>query len=282
VSTKKLKRKTSLKPKRTSIESRIMNLDEMPDYSSTLLYGESGTGKTALSGTWPKPMLVLDIAEKGTKTIRKMPGIKGVSITCWEDFEEMYWSLYDGKSKGKFKTVSLDQVSQLQDLAIDKVRRDKNMKESEPMSQRLWGQASGLMKTWLFNFRELQSQGVHIVFIAHQRQSGGGDEAEDNAIEPSIGARLMPSVAGFLNGAVSIIGNTFIRERYIGKGKDRERKVDYCLRVGPHAVYRSKIRMPPDTPGGIPDMIVNPTFAKLETVSRGESLKTKLTVKRKK
>jgi hypothetical protein len=259
-----------------------MNLDEMPDYSSTLLYGESGTGKTALSGTWPKPMLVLDIAEKGTKTIRKMPGIKGVSITCWEDFEEMYWSLYDGKSKGKFKTVSLDQVSQLQDLAIDKVRRDKNMKESEPMSQRLWGQASGLMKTWLFNFRELQSQGVHIIFIAHQRQSGGGDEAEDNAIEPSIGARLMPSVAGFLNGAVSIIGNTFIRERYIGKGKDRERKVDYCLRVGPHAVYRSKIRMPPDTPGGIPDMIVNPTFAKLETVSRGESLKTKLTVKRKK
>lgn len=271
--------KTAVKvPKKSGIASRIMPISEMPDFSSTLLYGESGTGKTALSSTWPKPILVLDIAEKGTKTIRKVKQVEGLLVTQWEDLEEVYWHLYDGPGKGKYKTVTIDQASQLQDLAIDKVRRDKNMKDHEPMSQRLWGQASGLMKTWLFNFRELQNLGMHVVFIAHQRQSGGGDEGEDNAIEPTIGARLMPSVASFLNGAVSNIGNTFIRERYIKDGKEKIRKVEYCLRVGPHAVYRSKIRRPPDA-GMLPELIVDPTFEKIETLARGESLTNK--VKRK-
>jgi hypothetical protein len=272
MSVKKLKRIKATPTSRPDVGSLIMPLSQMPDYSSTLLYGESGTGKTALSGTWPKKMLVLDIAEKGTKTIKKVPGIEGILVQQWEQLEDIYWYLYDGKGKGKYKTVSLDQISQLQDLAIDKVRRDKNMKDTEPMSQRLWGQASGLMKTWLFNYRELQELGTYMVFIAHQRQNGGGDDVEENQIEPSIGARLMPSVAGFINGAVSVIGNTFIRERYVKEGKEKIRKVEYCLRVGPHSVYRSKIRMPPDTPGGVPDVIVNPTFEKIESIARGESI----------
>ena len=119
-----------------------------------------------------------------------------------------------------------------------------------------------------------------MVFIAHQRTFDGGDEEGDDQIAPHIAARLMPSVVSFLNGAVSVIGNTFIRERYIGKGKSRERKVDYCLRVGPHAVYRSKIRRPPNA-GLLPDVIVNPTFEKLQTVARGEDLSTKTTVRKK-
>lgn len=274
MSVKKLKKIINKAPARRDIGDRIKDLSEMPDYSSILLYGESGTGKTALSGTFPKPMLVLDIAEKGTKTIKQIPGIKGLLINDWDDLEDVYWYLYEGKGKGKFKTVCLDQVSQLQDLAIAKVRADRGMKESEPMSQRLWGNASGLLKTWLQNFRNLQDQGMHVVFIAHQRTFGGGDEEDENQIDPSIGARLMPSVSSFLNGAVSVIGNTFIRERFIGKGKDRERKVEYCLRIGPHAVYRSKIRRPPSA-GLLPDVIVNPTFEKLEKVSRGESLSVK-------
>lgn len=280
MSVKKLKKITNPVPKRGDTISRIMDLSEMPDHSSTLLYGEAGTGKTALSGTWPKKMLVLDIKEKGTKTIRKIPGIQGVLITQWEEIEDIYWHLKDGKGTGKFKTVSLDQISQMQDLAIDKVRRDRNMKESEPMTQRLWGNASGLLKTWLGNFRDLQDDGLHVVFIAHQRTFGGGDEEEDNQIDPSIGARLMPSVASFLNGAVSTIGHTFIRERRVKEGKEKVRKVEYCLRVGPHSVYRSKIRRPPDA-GLLPEIIVNPTFEKLETVSRGESISIKPKMRKK-
>lgn len=280
MSAKPLKKIKTQKTTKEDISARIMNVDDVPDYSSTLLYGESGTGKTALTRTWPKPMLVLDIAEKGTKTLKGTKGIQVFRVTDWDDIEEMYWYLYEGRGKGKFKSVSLDQVSQMQDLAIAKVRADRNMKARDPMSQRLWGDASGRMKTWLFNFRELQNQDMNVIFIAHQRTFGGEGEDEDNQIDPSIGARLMPSVSSFLNGAVSVIGNTFIRERFIGKGKERVRKVDYCMRIGPHAVYRSKIRRPPDA-GLLPDIIVNPTFEKIEILSRGESLSTKPKMRKK-
>lgn len=280
MSVKKLKKIKSVGKKHADISDEIMPLSEMPDYSSILLYGEAGTGKTALSGTFPKSMLVLDIKEKGTKTIRKTPGIQGILIKEWEKLEDVYWYLKEGKGNGRFKTVSLDQITALQDLAIDKVRRDRNMKEHEPMSQRLWGQASGLLKTWLGNFRDLQDDNMYMLFIAHQRTFGGGDEEDDNRIDPTIGARLMPSVTSYLNGAVSTIGHTFIRERFVGKGKDRIRKVEYCLRVGPHAMYHSKIRRPVEA-GLLPDVIVNPTFEKIERVSRGEELSTKPKMRKK-
>lgn len=280
MSVKKL-RKIKPEPKRDKIGSRILSIDDVPDFSSTLLYGEAGTGKTALSRTWPKPLLVIDTAEKGTRTLRGTPGVKVFPADCWEDIEEVYWYLYDGPGKGKFKSVSLDQISQMQDLAIAKVRIEMGLKPNDPIkSFKFWGRISGLMKEWLSNFRNLQDLGMYPLFISHQRTFGGGDEEDDNQIEPSVGARLMPSVTSFINGAVSTIGNTFIRETYTGKGKDRKRKVDYCLRVGPHSVYRSKIRRPPDA-GLLPDIIVNPTFEKLEKVSRGEDLIVK-TVKRKK
>lgn len=271
---KKLKKIKAKPVKHDDISSRIVAVADIPDHSSTLLYGEGGTGKTALSGTWPKKMLIIDIAEHGTKTLKKAPGIDVFRAADWKDLEEVYWWLYDGKGKGKYKTVSLDQVSQMQDFAIEHVKAETGQKTGF----KFWGAVSGLMKNWLQNFRDLQEHGMEMIFIAHQRTFDGGDEEGDDQIAPHIAARLMPSVVSFLNGAVSIVGNTFIREQYIGKGKDRVRKVDYCLRVGPHAVYRSKIRRPPDA-GLLPDVIVNPTFEKLQKVSRGESLSTKPKVK---
>lgn len=285
MSVKKLKKiKPVMKPKKDEIGSRIMNIDDVPDFSSTLLYGEAATGKTALTRTWPKPLLVIDTAEKGTRTLRKTPGIQVFQAEAWQDIEDIYWWLYDGKGKGKFKSFSLDQISQMQDMAIALTREELGLKPKDPIkSFKFWGRVSGLMKEWLQNYRNLQDFGMYPIFIAHQRTFGGGDEEDDNQIEPSVGARLMPSVTSFINGAVSTIGNTFIRETYSGKGKDRVRKVDYCLRVGPHSVYRSKIRRPPDA-GLLPDIIVNPTFEKIERISRGESLESvkTTTVKRKK
>jgi hypothetical protein len=279
---KKLKKSNNPVPKRDELGSRIMDIDDVPDFSSTLIYGEAATGKTALSRTWPKPLLVVDTAERGTRTLRGSKGVQVFQASDWKDIEDLYWWLYDGKGKGKFKSVSLDQITQMQDLAIAQVREERGLKPTDPIkSFTFWGRVSGLMKEWLLNFRNLQDQGMYPLFIAHQRTFGGGDEEEDNQIDPSIGARLMPSVTSFINGAVSTIGNTFIRETYTGKGKERTRKVDYCLRVGPHAVYRSKIRRPPDS-GLLPDIIVNPTFEKIEKVSRGESLTTTTALKRKK
>jgi hypothetical protein len=110
--------------------------------------------------------------------------------------------------------------------------------------------------------------GIHVVFLAHDRATTTDDDSGVDQIDPTVGARIMPSVASFLNGAVKVIGNTFIRETFSLQNKRKVRQVEFAMRIGPHSIYTTKTR----SPVGIssPDIIVNPSFDKLVAVLQGE------------
>jgi hypothetical protein len=124
-----------------------------------------------------------------------------------------------------------------------------------------------MMRTWLFNYRDLIAREMYVVFVAHER-TNNSDESVEDQIDPTIGPRLMPSLSSAINGAVSAIGNCFIREEFTGTGKDKVRDVKYCMRIGPHAYYTTKIRRPVDFVA--PDYIVDPNFDKIAKIIRGE------------
>lgn len=249
------------------LKKLIKPVGAIQDPVTALFYGKAGTGKTVLASTFPKPLLILDIKERGTESIARTPGIDVAQITEWDKIEEFYWFLKSGEHE--YKTVVLDHLSNMQVLAMAKARETLGMKPDDVMSQRSWGKISGMLMEWIINFRDLRDVGMNVPMIAHDRQQGG-EETEDNQIDPSIGPRLMPSVASFVNGAVSVIGSTFIRETWIkGEKGKKVRKVDYCLRVGPHGSYVTKIRKPIQSENPVPDIIVNPTFDKLVAVARG-------------
>lgn len=243
-----------------------------------LAYGKSGTGKTVFGASWPKPLLLLDIREKGVESITDVDGIDLLEIDHWEDLwgeNSIYWKL---KGRHKYKSVVLDQLTAAQALGMDWIRERKGMKPMEPFSQRGWGQLSGMMQEMIYGYRELYSDGYNILFNAHERLREPQEE-DDDRIAPSVGSNLMQSVASFANGAVSVIGNTFIREHYDKKEKTTE--IQYCMRIGPHAYYAAKIRRPVSA-GPVPGVIVNPTFDKVRKISRGESVSRKIIKKRRK
>lgn len=241
-----------------SVIEKIQPVHTLPRVLSSLIYGRSGTGKTTFSASYPKPALLIDIREKGTDSIANVEGIDVVSINSWSDLEEIYWYLKDGEGSTKYKSVLLDQVSSMQDLAMEHAMAEEGR---EVMSQRLWGVVSGMMKTWLINYRDLTDQGINVCFIAHDRASKGEGSDEDDTIDPQVGARLMPSVAGTLNGAVKVIGYTFVREVFLEDGEDKSRRVEYCMRLAPHPYYTTKMRNPLGT--SIPEYIVDPTYQKI-------------------
>lgn len=241
-----------------------------------LAYGKSGTGKTVFGGSFPKPLLLLDIREKGTESISDVKGIDLIHVERWEDMDEIYWDVLKGGSK--YKSVMLDQLTAAQALGMMQLREKKGMKPSEPFSQRAWGQLSGMMQQMIYDYRELYSEGYHILFNAHERLRDPQEE-DDDRIAPSVGSNLMQSVASFVNGAVSVIGNTFIREHYDKKEKTTE--IQYCMRVGPHAYYAAKIRRPVSA-GPVPGVIINPTFDKIVNISRGGAISRKKIIKRSK
>lgn len=239
-----------------SIIEKIQPVHALPRVLTALIYGRSGTGKTTFTASFPKPALLIDIREKGTDSISNVEGIDVVSVDNWADLEEVYW--YLNSEGSKYKSVILDQISSMQDLAMEHAMAEEGR---DVMSQRLWGVVSGLMKTWLLNYRDLQDKGINVAFIAHDRTSKGDGDDEDDALDPQVGARLMPSVAGTLNGAVKVIGYTFVREVYLEDSEEKARKVEYCMRLAPHPYYTTKMRNPLGT--SIPEYIVDPTYQRI-------------------
>lgn len=257
----------------SEIGDLIAPVSDLEQPMTALFYGKSGSGKTALAATFPKPILFLDIRERGLETIAKEKDIKVISVDDWVKFERTYWYLKN--EKHPFKTIVLDQITALQGVCMDQVRLDDNLDVTDKMHRGQWGTISGLMQQWLLNYRDLRDDGMCVVFLAHDRSKSSEDESGEDQIDPSVGARLMPSVTSFVNGMVSVIGNTFIREKVVKlDGGKKEKTAQYRLRIGPHAYYDTKIRRPKDS-GPIPESVLNPSYEKLLAISRGEDISVK-------
>ena len=234
-----------------------------PIHRSYVFYGRSGTGKTTLACSFPGPVLLIDANDRGDDSVSDVKELKIFDAVEWEDIEDAYWFLK--KNPDRYKTVVLDTVTMIQALAMEFTMEKKKTKKAlgtwGSMTKQEWGQVAELMKTQIINFRNLP---MEVVFIAQDRTFNFDDEegATDEAIMPEVGPRLMPSVASVLNAAVHVIGNTFVRVRYVkkevnGKKKDVQR-IEYCLRIGPNPVYITKVRKPKSIEA--PAFIVDPTY----------------------
>lgn len=244
---------------------------------SFVIYGRSGTGKTTFAGTFPGPILYLDVKDEGTDSISDVKDLEVMEIASLDDLDEAYWWLKE--NPGEYKTVVIDTVSQLQQIVVEEVASTKKKKSTKragdwgSMTKQDWGEVAGILKERLINFRDLSSDDTNVVFIAQDRTFNFEEESDDEQVlAPEVGPALSPSVARTLNAAVTMIGNTFIRMKRVkkevnGKKKTIE-KIEYCLRIGPNPVYVTKVRKAKsfDTP----DVIVDPSYDDVMEVINGE------------
>lgn len=249
--------------------------------NSTALYGRSGSGKTTLAGSWPKPILYLNIKDNGTDSISDLgDDVDVVDINRSQDMQDILLWCHAKAQKGKlkYKTIVADTLTQFQSILIGEMGVNKKLEKNKKragdfgsLTKQDWGMIAGDMKAVIMDIRNLPLESV---FIAQERIFNIGDEGDDgvDTLLPEVGARLMPSVNSDLCASVSIIGNTFIRikvkkERVDGKIV-RTAKKQYCLRLGPNEVYTTKVRKPKGITA--PDYIVDPTFKTIMAVIKGK------------
>lgn len=261
-----IKKKT---PTSKSILSRAKPVSELELVITALFYGRSGSGKTTVAGTFPKPLLVLDIGERGTDSLASIPDVDVITVTSWEELEAIYWELSTGETK--YKSVVIDAVHSMQNQAIQEARELAKKQDKDATSQRDMGQATGLMNTWNYNYRDLRDVGINVVFLAHDRLREVDTDDGVDAITPEVGPNLMPNVGKTLMGAVNIIGYTYIAEVSEKKvpGKKAEVRKEYRMLLGANSVYNTKVRSPKEN--ATPEFIVDPNYDKLVTVIKGSA-----------
>jgi DNA replication protein DnaC len=126
-------------------------VSEVKRNSSAALYGRSGTGKTTLAASWPKPILYLNIRDNGEESISDVEGIDVVDIESSEDLLEQILWLHKKASKDKlvYKTIVLDTMSQLQTLLVEemgatkKIPKGKRAGDFGVLTRQDWGKISG-------------------------------------------------------------------------------------------------------------------------------------------
>lgn len=222
--------------------------------------------------------MLFDAKDEGDDSVCDVEGLEVSDIRSWEDFERAYW--YCQQHPDEFATVILDTMSQIQELAILKVAKDAKIVTEKAgdwgsFKRSHWGKVSQMLKTMVMQWRDLP---CNVVFIAQDRVNNVEQEDEDEEVYllPEVGPALIPSVAKILNASVTIIGNTFIRQktktrtikRGSRKGKTEEiAEIQFCLRIGPDPIYVTKIRKPKSIEA--PDVIVDPTFEDIISIIEG-------------
>lgn len=271
----KPKKKSSSKTK--GIEGRIKAVADVSRTASYAFYGRAGSGKTTLAATFPKPILLLDIRDKGTDSIADVKGIDVLEVESLDDIEDVF---YDVLKPGdhKYKTLVFDTVTEMQKLVMKSVVMGRNKKKSVDesrigdwgsMAKRDWGDVAAIMNKWIADFRDLD---MEVVFLAQERVKNVDDEeGDDNQLTPEVGAAVMPSIATTLNAAVNVIGNTFIRMKRtnVVKGNKKTHKETpvYCLRVGPNPIYTTKLRKPRSAES--PPYIEDATYKDIKDLVKG-------------
>lgn len=266
-----------------TIEDIIEDLD-FPENSAgikCLVYGDSGTGKTRLWGSFPGPTLAVVVSGgkasgelRSINTPEHKAKVKQARITHSEQIREL---IDLQKQTGRFRTLVIDHISGLQDRILAEIL---GLEELPP--QKSWGMAKqeqyGQCALQVKEIcRAFLSFDANVVIVGQQRENKPENDPTGLML-PTTGVGTLPSIAGWLNPACDYVAQTFKRQRVVKKMMDfagqkveteePTDKVDYCLRIGPHPVITTKFRVPPGV--DLPDAIVNPSYDKLLAVINGE------------
>jgi hypothetical protein len=221
----------------------FFNLDEV----KFLVYGESGSGKTVFSSTWPNTVF-LDI-DKGMSSVTRRVGripIHGTpQETAWDGLMRAIGFL-ETPDVHNFKTVVVDSLNEMQKIAMDhvitkfpQIRRPYD----ELASQSDYGK---MLDDFDKAVRRLKALQMHVVLVCQVAPQ----QYETDIVQPQlVGKHTARNVAR----AMDVIGYLYKQEGGEGGGDKKERIM----------VFDAVNHVTKDRSDLLPLTVEDPTFSEL-------------------
>jgi len=138
------------KPSELSIQTKI----------KALIYGQAGTGKSTLSLSAPKP-LMLDF-DGGVHRVNYFHQCPTVQITSWEDCENVL-----KENLSEFESLIIDTGSKMLDYMSEYIiRKNSKMgKSNGALTLQGFGERKGMFRQFC---RQIMIMNKHLIFVAHR------------------------------------------------------------------------------------------------------------------
>lgn len=245
------------------------------------LFGLPSTGKTTFWATAPKPIVCVlcsgglkDPGEFKSIDKKDREGIKKLRLTDCEELNQ----ICDDLPKSPFKTIVLDHLTSMSDLALCQIMGIESVPPQLSWgfaTQQQWGQHGALVKLLLQRlFDTAKECKKNCIIVSQQRMF----DPKDGGLSESkiVGPAATPTITGWMVPALDYSIQLFKRRKTIVKkikvaGTTKEveeetKEQEYCAYL-PYSVDKlTKFRVPRSNSSKIPEVIVNPTYDKIAKI----------------
>lgn len=257
------KRGTTASSKRTStLADRKASVGK-----AILIHGPTGAGKTTLAiHKAPRPVLVLD-ADQGIDSIIGTTNPEEIILwegSDWESLDE--FRDYVKSGDWDFKTIVVDNVTVAQKpvirYAIEQAMAKlddagKAKRDPDIPSQQDWGKIYRVLDKWIVDIKSVAKQkGVNVIFTAGTAEWLDADAGY---------TKLMPDIEGKERNQIATHMDAV---GWLEHDEDGRR-----LHLAPSGAFITKVRLPIDQHGQVPDEIEDPDFTKMISAVQGKKPK---------
>lgn len=174
----------------------IQKLTDRARFLKTLVYGESGSGKTVFASTAPRPILWLE-SEGGTSSIGDGTDIDVAKVAGLDSYREALKYLLANPEE--YKTVVIDSLSETQAAVLKDIMNavltiDPSRDEFNPQFPE-WGRLTGVTREIARAFRDLP---MHLVITTLQREDTDAMTGRTK-VRPRLSPTMAEELPGFMD-----------------------------------------------------------------------------------
>ena len=238
-----------------SFADKLIPVQQFNNGNLHLVYGRSGSGKTAFLATFPNSVFI-SMGDKGLNTVKNYPN---VSYYPFDSDAESLKNLIDEleKEPDYNQTYHFDTFGLWIDSLAGQMLKASGKKK---MTLEMWGDLNVMVKQVVDKIYNLSK--TKRCTISFHEDVLKAPEGYDTELAPEVSIFRNAKIAKYICGKVNYAYHTSIKTLTNQNGQPQN---FFTLDVGTHPYYWIKCQVPVGTT--LPEYIINPTFESIQQLT---------------